>query len=437
MMRRFIVTLFAIPSIASAQVSTEGLPVITLAEARRRSISIDPDAVAARSRVDVATSERRAAFTNLITPNLRATTTYTHFSEPFFNFGTGGISPNSASATFDASYSVLGAGKFGTLKNARASLASAEALETSSRFRTMLETDAAYFAVLADKELSRVAADRVRRAEEQLNIARVRVIAGESVQSDSLRLLLEASRARLAILSMDSSLTASRLRLGRRIGLSGPAEAAPLDSILPRDLPMSEEQAIAEMRARGPDVEAARAQEKSANAQVLTARERYFPEINIGATLGRYDSELFPDALKRNQWNASISLPIWNGGSRELAVARARADRNVASAMRADTERAAGEVMAQAYRGYLTSRGGIDLALVGLTAATENYRVQNARYREGATTIVDLLEAQVALSEAQAQLIRARYASRLSLAQIEALLGRRIFETPTPNLNSR
>jgi multidrug efflux system outer membrane protein len=401
------------------------------------SISIDPVGVAARSRVEVATSERRAAFTNLITPNLRATTTYTHFSEPFFNFGTGGISPNSASATFDASYSVLGAGKFGTLKNARASLASAEALETSSRFRTMLETDAAYFAVLADKELSRVAADRVRRAEEQLNIARVRVIAGESVQSDSLRLLLEASRARLAILSMDSSLTASRLRLGRRIGLSGPAEAAPVDSILPRDLPMSEEQAIAEMRARGPDVEAARAQEKSANAAVLTARERYFPEINIGATLGRYDSELFPDALKRNQWNASVSLPIWNGGTRELAVARARADRNVASAARADTERAAGEVMAQAYRGYITARGGIDLALVGLAAATENYRVQNARYREGATTIVDLLEAQVALSEAQAQLIRARYASRLSLAQIEALLGRRIFETPTPNLNSR
>ena len=437
MMRRLFVTLIAVPSIAAAQTQSEGLPVITLAEARRRSISIDPDAVAARSRVDVAASERRAAWTNLVTPNLRATTTYTHFSQPFFNFGTGGISPNSASATFDASYSVLGAGKFGALKNARASLASAEALETSSRFRTMLETDAAYFAVLADKELSRVAADRVRRAEEQLNIARVRVIAGESVQSDSLRLLLEASRARLAILSMDSSLRASRLRLGRRIGLSGPAEAAPLDSILPRDLPMSEEQAIAEMRASGPDVEAARAQEKSASAAVLTVRERYFPEINIGATLGRYDSELFPDALKRNQWNASLSLPIWNGGSRELAVARARADRNVASATRADTERAAGEVMAQAYRGYITARGGIDLAVVGLTAATENYRVQNARYREGATTIVDLLEAQVALSEAQAQLIRARYASRLSLAQIEALLGRRIFETPTPNLNSR
>ena len=262
MMNRILFLSLALPSLAFAQAPREGIPVVTLPEARRRSISIDPDAVAARSRVDIATSERRAAFTNLITPNLRASTTYTHFSEPFFNFGTGGISPNSASATFDASYSILGAGKFGTLKSARASLASAEALEIASRFRTTLETDAAYFAVLADHELSRVASDRLRRAEEQLQIARVRVIAGESVSSDSLRLLLEASRARLAILSMDSSLTASRLRLGRRIGLMGPAEAAPLDTALPPALPMSEEQAIAEMRARGPDVEAARAQEK-------------------------------------------------------------------------------------------------------------------------------------------------------------------------------
>ena len=434
MMKKSLFILLLLPSLVGAQ---EPAPVVTLAEARRRSVSMDPDAVAARSRVDIASSEKRAAFLNLITPNLSYTTTYTHFSAPFFNFGTAGISPNSASATFDARYALLGAGKFGALKSARASIASAEALETATRFRTTLETDAAYFAVLADHDLTRVAADRLLRAEEQLKIARIRVIAGESVSSDSLRLLLEVSRARLAILSMDSSLTASRLRLGRRIGLNGPAEAAPLDSALPPQLPFSEQQAIAEMRAKGPDVEAARANEKFANAAILSARERYFPEINIGGTLGRYDVELFPDALKRNQWNASISLPIWNGGSREASVARARAERSVASATRADTERAAGEVMSQAYRGYLTARGGIDLALIGLAAATENYRVQNARFREGATTTLDLLEGQVALSEAQAQLIRSRYASRLALAQIEALLGRRIFEVLTPTSNAR
>jgi outer membrane protein TolC len=215
------------------------------------------------------------------------------------------------------------------------------------------------------------------------------------------------------------------------IGLSGAAEAAPIDSAKPAPLPMTEEEAIAEMRKRGPDVEASRADERNASALLSTEREKYLPELTVGATMGRYDSRLFPSALKRNQLVFGMSVPIWNGGTRELAVARARADRDVARAMRADLERGAGEIMSQAYHGYLTSRGGIDLALVGVAAATENYRVQRARYREGATTILDLLEAQVALSEAEAALIGARYSARLALARIEALLGRRIFEAPT------
>ena len=68
---------------------------------------------------------------------------------------------------------------------------------------------------------------------------------------------------------------------------------------------------------------------------------------------------------------------------------------------------------------------------MGVTVSSENFRVQRARYREGATTILDLLEAQVALSEAEAALVQSRYSTRLALAQIEALLGRRIFEAST------
>jgi outer membrane protein TolC len=124
----------------------------------------------------------------------------------------------------------------------------------------------------------------------------------------------------------------------------------------------------------------------------------------------------------------TVSLPIWNAGQRELSIARARAEQTTARAARLDRERGAAEEMAQAYHGYLTSRAGIELALVGVAVSTENYRVQRARYREGATTILDLLEAQVALSEAEAALVQARYATQLALAQIESLLGRRIFD---------
>ena len=423
----------AFPSIAAGQGINDGAPVVSLAEARRRAASVDPNAVAARGRLETASWQRRAAVADMIAPNLTAGGNYTHFSEPFFNFGTGTISPNATSATLQASYTVLGAGKFGELKSSRASVESAEANETAVRFRTALETDAAYFAVLADRELSRVAAERLRRAQEQFGIARVRVIAGEAISSDSLQLLLEVNRARLAILSRDSSLVTSRLRLGRRIGLQGPAEAAPVDSVMPPPLPMTQEQAITEARERGPEVDAARADERGASAVVAAERERYLPEISVAATTGAYDAEIFPSATKRSQIAVNVAVPIWNGGKRELAVARARADRNVARAVRADRERAAGELMAQAYHGYLTSRAGIELALVGVAVSNENYRVQRARYREGATTILDLMEAQVALSESEATLVQARYSTRLALAQIEALLGRRIFASSSTN----
>lgn len=423
----------AIPSVLMAQAISGGAPVVSLAEARRRAASVDPNAVAARGRIETAAWQRRSALADVLTPNLTAGGNYTHFSEPFFNFGTGSISPNATSATLQASYTLLGAGKFGELRSSRASVESAEANETAVRFRTALETDAAYFAVLADRELSRVAADRRRRAEEQFGIARVRVLAGEAISSDSLQLLLEVNRARLAILSRDSALVTSRLRLGRRIGLSGPADAAPIDTLMPPLLPISQEQATAEARERGPDVDAARAEERGASAVLGAERERYLPEITVAAMTGAYDAELFPAATKRSQIAVNVAVPIWNGGKRELAVARARADRNVARAVRADRERAAGELMAQAYHGYLTSRAGIELALVGVAVSTENYRVQRARYREGATTILDLMEAQVALSESEATLVQARYSTRLALAQIEALLGRRIFAPPGTN----
>ena len=417
---------------ANAQQSTASVPVVTLTEARRRALPVDPTTVAASQRIRVAGWERRAAQADLYAPRLNGSINYIRFSEPFFNFGTGNISPNSAAAQLEASYVILGAGKLGTLKSSRASLESAEANETVARFQSALGTDVAYFSVLAAKELARVAGDRVKRAEEQLTIARVRVVAGEAIASDSLQLVLELNRARLSLLRQDSAVAASRFQLGSRIGLSGPAEASPFDSSTPPALPFTEEQAVAELRQRGPDVEAARAEEKRAEAVLGAERERYLPALTLTATTGAYDSELFPNALKRSQLQLGMSLPFWDGGQRELAVARLQADRTVSRARREERERSAGERMAQAYLGYGTARAGIALAEVGVAAASETYRVQRARYGEGATTILELLEAQVALSEAEGSLVQSRFSVWLALSQIEALLGRRVFEPTSP-----
>ncbi|MEX2285003.1 MAG: TolC family protein [Gemmatimonadota bacterium] len=429
---RVWVAIIGVPLSAAAQSPGQAVPMVTLHEARRRSAEVDPSNVTARTQVETAAWERRAAVADVFTPRVEANTSYIRFSDPFFNFGTGTISPNATSAQLQASYTLLGAGKYGELKRSRAALTSAEASETVTTYRTALATDAAYFTVLAVRELSRVAAQRLRRAQEQLGIARVRVVAGDALATDSLQLLLEVNRARLAVLQSDSAVAVSRLRLGRQIGLPGSVDASPVDTVAPPALPLSQELAVRELRERGPEIEAMRAAEQSADAAMSVQREGYLPHVSIAATTGAYDAEFFPSAFKRTQFQLNVSLPIWNGGQREVAVARARAQRDLAKAQREDGERAAAQLMSEAYLGYQTSRAGFELARVGVAVASENYRVQRTRYQEGATSILDLMEAQVTLSEAEANLVQSRYAARLALAQIESLLGRRIFETQNP-----
>src|SRR6185437_10020928 len=69
--------------------------------------------------------------------------------------------------------------------------------------------------VLANAELLRVARERVQRAEQQLAVARARVASGAAVQTDSLQLRLELTKARVVRLLQESALRIARLQLGR------------------------------------------------------------------------------------------------------------------------------------------------------------------------------------------------------------------------------
>ena len=61
---------------------------------------------------------------------------------------------------------------------------------------------------------------------------------------------------------------------------------------------------------------------------------------------------------------------------------------------------------------------------MSIRAAEEDLRVQQERYRLGASTIVDLLTSQEALDQAEVDAVNARFDYLRAKAQIEALIGR-------------
>lgn len=407
---------------------TDTIPQVTLEEALRAAARLDPNYVAALGQIGDAGWVRRSAYAVFVLPSVSISTSLTKASEPFFNLGTGGLADQIVDARVSVNYNLFrGGAKLFELQRARAEMASAEASEVQARFNTALFTEADFYNVIAELELVRVASERVRRAEEQLAVARARVISGAAVQTDSLQLLLELTRASVDLLREQASLRVAQVQLGRRVGVAGPVGAVSLDTLPAPELPLSEDSAVVEALAQGPEYRIALAEERAANAAAKASYGVYLPQINLFASWQAFDEGFFPNATSRTAWGFQVSLPIWNDGQREIALSRAKTQRDVARAVRRDVELAVRRDAIEAYQAYVTARASAELARQAVVVAQENLDVQETRYRAGATTILDLVTAQVSLSEAEAGLVQARFSTRLALAGLEAILGRRLF----------
>jgi outer membrane protein TolC len=409
----------------------DSLPTVTLAEALRRATGLDPNYVAAVGQVDNARWARRSAFAVFLLPAVGVETDATKNIPKFFNFGT--LRPESYAVSAQAvlRYDVFTGGqKVAELTRSAAALDGAHAGEILARFGSALLTEATYYSVLAGSELLRVARERVQRAEQQLGVARARVTTGAAVQTDSLQLRLEFSRARVGLVQQEAAVRVARLTLGSRVGAAGAVDAAPLDSVLPSALPMTLEAAVDEGTSQGPAYRLARANERQAAAIYHSRLGTLLPRLSLTGVGIAYDNRFYPTSAKFTQLTLTATLPIWDNFQRQTLISQARVSRDVFRAARDSAERSVRRDVVAAYEGYTTARATVDLAAEQAQVARENYRVQQARYRTGATTILDLLKAQADLDDADAALVQARYAARLALAGLETILGRRLFPEP-------
>jgi outer membrane protein len=230
------------------------------------------------------------------------------------------------------------------------------------------------------------------------------------------------------VLRQRSALRVAQLQLGRRIGVAGPVDAVPLDSAAAAALPIELAAAIQLALEQGPQFRAARANERAADALLRGTRGEYLPTLSMNASHLRFDTELFPNAFAVSSIQFVVNLPIWDNAQREIRITQARVSRDVSRAIREDLERFAYVDVTAAFEAYQTARATVELGQTAVLVARENYRVQEARYRAGATQILDLLSAQLGLTVAEANLVQARFSLRLALAGLEAIIGRRLVE---------
>ncbi|HZA98863.1 MAG TPA: TolC family protein [Gemmatimonadales bacterium] len=409
--------------------------VITLAEAIRRSERVQPDVVRAAADVRTAGARRRSAWGAYL-PSISASSS----ASDFFSEGaaridpvtglltTGNSSNRSLSTSLAASVDLFTGFRRGAeMRAARASEDAADASLIDARFQQALTTTNQFLDALAAAQLLRVRETSVRRAEEQLKTSVAKLRAGSATRSDSLRSLVTLGNARLDQLTTQTDLAAAEANLARLVGETGRIRAAD-DSAFYDVLPALDTQALrVEAESRSPRVQSAAANASAARATVRASRSSYWPSLTLSANTGWNGSRVNDyDLLNQRQVSLALRWNLFDGFDRELTIVQREADLDVAEANASDSRRAVQADLELRLAELAAAVARIEITRTSVVAATEDLRVQQERYRLGASTIVDVLTSQEALNQVEVNVVNARFDYLRAKAELEALIGRNL-----------
>jgi outer membrane protein len=406
---------------------------VTLADAIRLSERVQPLVVRAAGDMETAAAQRRSGWGAYL-PSLTASSS----ASSFFSEGPSRIDPvtgqvlsgnasnRSLSTSLSASVDLFTGFRRGAEgRAARASQTAAEASFVDARFQQALATTNQFLDALAARQLVRVRETSVRRAEEQLKTSVAKLRAGSATRSDSLRSLVTLGNARLELIRAGTDLATAEAGLARLIGETGRVQAMD-DSAFYQVLAPPDTAALrAEAEAKSPRIQSASAVAEAARASLKASRSAYWPNLSLSANTAWNASRSNDyDLFNQRQLSLGLRWNLFDRFDRELAIAQGSATVDVADATAADEQRAVAAELTAQLAELDAARIQIEITLTSVVAATEDLRVQQERYRLGASTIVDVLTSQEALNQAEVDVVVARFDYLRAKASLEALIGR-------------
>lgn len=408
---------------------------VTLADAVRLAERVQPLVVRAAGDIETTAAQRRSAWGSYL-PSLSANSSASTFSsegpsrvDPVTGQLVSGNSSNrSLNTALSASLDLFTGFRRGAeMGAARANQDAAEASYVDARFEQALTTTNQFLDALASRQLVAVRETSVRRAEEQLKTSIAKLQAGSATRSDSLRSRVTLGSAQLDLIRAQTAQATAEAGLARLIGETGRVRALD-DSAFYRIVEPPDTTALrAEAEAGSPRIQSANAGAAAARAGLKASRAAYWPSLSLSVnTAWNASRSADYEFFNQRQLSLGFQWSLFDGFRRELAIAERAASLDLADATAADERRAVAAELTARLAELEAARSQIDITLTSVVAATEDLRVQQERYRLGASTIVDLLTSQEALSQAEVDVVVARFDYLRAKASLEALIGRNL-----------
>lgn len=410
----------AAPPLAAQQVE------VTLAEAVRRALEVQPAVVQARGSVTNADWQQRAAYGAFLPAVTLASSAFRQSTPSFVNGFPANAGTYQYATSLTASLDLFtGLRRIAAFRSASATETAADAGLVNQRYQVTAATAQLFYTALADEELVRVAEAQVARTKEELQISVNKFQAGAATRSDTLTSTVDVGNAQLSFLQAQANLATAQATLARQIGVDAPVRARP-DSTVP-GIPDTTGLRTAAVQ-RAPVVVAADASASAAGAALWESRSQFWPTLTASYTTSSQGltqpwNGFEPGNRNLNQFRIGLSWTLFNGFQREQSVAASAVMADIARAQAEDTRRQVNAQFTQQLAGLVTASAQVTIAGANVAAGSEALRVQQERYRLGAGTLLDLLTAEANLTQAQVNLVQARYNYLTARAQLEALVG--------------
>ena len=320
---------------------------------------------------------------------------------------------------------------FGRIRNvgdaAAARYLSTEEARKTAQISLVASVASTYLALRADEALLEVTRQTLVTREESLKLTKLKFDHGAASEIDfrQAESLYETARAALAQQTRQRALDENALVL--LLGQGLPPE-------LPPGLPLTDQRMVADLPAglpsellvRRPDVRAAEQQLVAAHADIGAARAAFFPRITLTGSVGSASTEL--SGLFRGgslAWTVAPQalVAIFDAGRNRANLDVAKVGREIALAQYERAIQSAFREVADALAGRATLVEQLRAQQAQARAEEVRHRLADLRYRNGAASYLDVLDAQRAEFAAQQALVQTQLQQAQNLVAVYKALG--------------
>ncbi|MBI4608212.1 MAG: TolC family protein [Candidatus Rokubacteria bacterium] len=409
--------------------------VLSLEEAIAIALATEPniqarlrDYEAARFRIDQALAP--------VLPQLSGTWTANRQESEFFSGSIGGAAPRprplfstNQTALVTLSQILFDFGKtFAATDVARAQAEVSRLDAETQKDLVILAVKEAYFTLLFGKRLVTVNAEAVKRAELNLRSAQGFFQVGTRPKFDVTRAEVDLANAQVTLIQARNAVSLARVALNTAMGISVVAPTEVQDILSFEAYPVDQAQLIPEALRTRFEYRRVNALVTSAEASVRQAFRNFFPDVSgAGSYGGTFRNPTSPTDDLAEIWQLSVTLSwsIFDGGNRIARYQEAKKNVEASRARVQALELSIGQEVVQAHLNLQEAQERIAAAKKAVESAQENFRLAQGRFDAGVGTIIELTDAQLALTQAQSTEAKALTDYRIAVSRLERALGRR------------